>query len=82
MSTAVQDLTPWLNRVKKATSRSEVFKILDEFRQSPWTNEQCSTMAKIYIRVVERLGDDPAAAETKPADTAKPDDGPVWYEKM
>ncbi len=78
----VEDLTPWLNRVKKAKSRSEVFAILDEFRQGAWTDEQCSMMAKLYIRFIDGLvaGDEPE--QQAPAAVAAQDTGPVWYEKM
>jgi hypothetical protein len=81
---AVEDLTPWLNRVKGASSRKDVFEILDQFRKVEWTDEQRSVMSKLYIRMIERLGnasepDDKSAVAAAPAHE---EDGPVWYEKM
>lgn len=76
-----EDLTPWLNRVKKATGRSEVFSILDEFRKGDWTDEQCAMMSKVYIRVLERAVND-VEEVAKPAEAQTADNGPVWYEKM
>ncbi|HEY9777667.1 MAG TPA: hypothetical protein V6C81_28140 [Planktothrix sp.] len=79
-----EDLTPWLNRVKSASSRKDVFEILDQFRQSDWTDEQRSTMGKLYIRILEKLGNTPEPDEEKVAAgaAAGEEDGPVWYEKM
>ena len=76
-----EDLTPWLNKVKQAGSRSEVLSLLDEFRKLEWTDAQCSSMSKLYIRIIERLGDDSGAA-VKSAEVVEDHDGPVWYEKM
>jgi hypothetical protein len=81
---AQEDLAPWLTRIKKAGSRAEVFSILDEFRKLEWTDEQCASMGKLYIRVLQRVakpGTDDDATVAAAATTAQ-NDGPVWYEKM
>jgi len=78
-----EDLTPWLNKVKAAATRAEVFAVLTDFRKLDWTDEQCSVMAKLYIRRLDKLGDDGTATETvQPAAPQTQDTGPVWYEKM
>lgn len=82
-----EDLTPWLNRVKKASSRADVFSILDQFRKVEWTDEQCAAMGKLYIRVLERVGkigaqDDANTATAASSAAANEENGPVWYEKM
>jgi len=81
---ASEDLTPWLLKIKSATSRSSVFAILDEFRKLDWTDQQRSAMAKVYMRRIERLVDTDTGteADTQAAVAASDDNGPVWYEKM
>lgn len=78
----MEDLTPWLNRVKKASSRAEVYSILDEFRQVEWTDDQCASMAKLYVRLVEKMKDPAPEPVKEEAPAAPQDTGPVWYEKM
>jgi hypothetical protein len=79
---ATEDLTPWLNRVKAAGSRKQLFSTLDEFRKADWTDEQCAVVSKLYIRLLDRLEDDTAAEEVVASAEVKGEDGPVWYEKM
>ncbi len=78
------NLSNWLERVSRCGARREVFAILDEFRKQDWTDEECSQMAKHYIRLVSNMADDTADADgAKPDEAAGNDaDGPVWYEKM
>ncbi|HEY9786417.1 MAG TPA: hypothetical protein V6D17_13500 [Candidatus Obscuribacterales bacterium] len=84
------DLNAWLERVKSAQSRKAVFAILDEFRKEEWTDEQCSKMAHLYIRVLPMLPPDSdsdtasgavpagqAVASTSKADEKRSDDSPL-----
>jgi hypothetical protein len=78
-----EDLTPWLTRVKTAATRLDVFATLDQFRKLDWTDEQCSAMAKLYIRRLDKLADDGTGEEVvRPPEPQTQDTGPVWYEKM
>lgn len=56
------ELQSWMDKVARAQSRAEVLKILDEFRQIGWTDDQRSQMAKLYMRVVLALPEDGSAA--------------------
>lgn len=80
MAEKTTDLQQWIARVQKSTSAKEVYATLDEFRPGPWSDEERAKMAKVYMRVLERVGGstgDDAAEEVVEAN-----DGPVWYEKM
>ena len=79
---AAEDITPWFNRITKAKSRSEVFGILDDFRKCEWSDMQCSAMAKLYMRVLDKVGANEPEQEAAPAPVAPEESGPVWYEKM
>jgi hypothetical protein len=74
------DLNGWITRVQGAKRTEDVFAILDEFRRLEWSDEDRAAMAKVYVRLVQRLGA-PAAAGDATQDEGE-DDGPVWYEKM
>jgi hypothetical protein len=77
----VQNLDQWLEKVQNCKSRSELFKLLDEFRLLDWTDEQRSLMAKAYMLLLEtKLKQQPS--DTAVADNKGGPDGPVWYEKM
>ena len=80
MATGTLEIDPWLERVRKAANAREVFAILEEFRPLSWSAEQRASMAKAYVRVLERVGvkTDQAAS----GEVIEKDDGPVWYEKM
>lgn len=52
------DLNSWLNRIRQAETRAQVFSILDEFRPLSWTDEERSQMAKLYIRLLDGLPQD------------------------
>lgn len=85
MTAAQLDLNPWLTRMRKVQSRSELMAILDEFRPLEWTDEQRSAVSRLYMRLldslaVEEVPDEDAAVAAKPK--ASENDGPVWYEKM
>lgn len=78
-------LHDWLGRVSKAGTRKEIFAILDQFRKSSWTDEECAQMSKHYIRMIELVKPDPsdnADAAVDASAQAEGADGPVWYEKM
>lgn len=77
----VQKLEDWLNKVQAARSRQEIFTILDEFRKLAWTDVERASMAKLYIRALDNLADDPATDNQAPATTSNADEE-VWYEKM
>jgi len=81
MVEAALDLDQWLKRVQKASSRPAVFKLLDEFRPLPWTDEQRASMGRAYIRRLESIKQPDIPDETSPSGQELPD-GPVWYEKM
>jgi hypothetical protein len=84
--TEAADLSAWMERVNRCKNRTEVFALLDDFRKQSWTDEECSQMAKHYIRIVSAMPDDTSSADkakaTAGADQGKEADGPVWYEKM
>lgn len=84
-----EDLNIWLARVKQATSRAQMFKILDEFRKHEWTDVQCQTMSHLYMRLLQFFEDEEDPTDTTGGDAAATatggvpaNDGPVWYEKM
>ena len=81
MAEKAPDFITWTTRVTKASSAKEVFALLDEFRKADWTDEERSRMAKVYMRVLDRVGG--LGPEDVPAEVLPDkDDGPVWYEKM
>jgi hypothetical protein len=74
------DLQQWIVRVQKAKDAREVFRIMDEFRKETWSDEDRARIAKVYIRVLDRVGA-PVADQAAVIEEDK-NDGPVWYEKM
>ncbi|MBK7745687.1 MAG: hypothetical protein IPP57_02685 [Candidatus Obscuribacter sp.] len=77
------DLNAWFKRIQGAKKRSEVFAILDEFRPLPWSDEERSQIAKLYIRLLDLLPEESGSVAPVAATPDKPaNDGPVWYEKM
>lgn len=74
------DLQPWLARIQKCNSAKEVFATLNEFRPGPWSDDDRAKVAKVYIRVLERVGG--GGIQETIDDVADGNDGPVWYEKM
>jgi hypothetical protein len=68
-------LTPWISRVQKARDAREVLSIMDEFRRSPWSDEERARIAKIYVGA-------PPPSDSAQGAEAEKNDGPVWYEKM
>ena len=80
----MENLSNWLAQVSNCSARKEVFGVLDEFRKHSWSDEECSQMARHYIRIVSKMADDSIAYDTKqaPAGEGNEADGPVWYEKM
>lgn len=78
------DIKAWLERVKSARSRKEIFAILDEFRDGEWTDGERVQMSHLYMRMIEIVGgsDDESPVTGNGASPEKGEDGPVWYEKM
>ncbi len=83
---ATIELSTWIDKLKSAKNRTELFSMLDSFRILEWTDEQRSTIAKLYMRLIDVLPHNEAAdaddkansgAPTKPAEQEE-----VWYEKM
>ncbi len=56
------DITPWLARIAAAKTRKEILVIMEEFRVLSWSDEQCSTVAKLYMRLLLALPDDGSGA--------------------
>ena len=64
---ASMELQDWIAKIKQARRREDMFAILDEFRKHEWTDEQCSTVGRLYIRLLDGLKsnvDETAAAVT------------------
>lgn len=59
---AEQDVKPWLTRIANAKTRREILQIMEEFRVQEWTDNQCSTVAKLYMRLLLALPDDGSGA--------------------
>ena len=77
------NLHDWLERISKAGSRKEIYKILEEFRPLTWTDNERSTMARHYMKVIDNMPQEEEDDTTGDDTQAKQgDDGPVWYEKM
>lgn len=85
MSAAIE-LSAWVEKLKSARNRTELFAMLDGFRVLEWTDEQRASIAKLYIRLLDYLPQEQpsssdngsqSAGSTKPAEQEE-----VWYEKM
>ena len=74
-------LENWLTEVQAAKTRQEVFTILDQFRALSWTDVERASMARLYMRVLEKLKDEPGS-KTSSFDETSDQDEEVWYEKM
>lgn len=80
------DLSSWIEKLKSSRNRSELFATLDKFRVLEWTDEQRSTVAKLYMRLLDVLphdegsSDEDSAKSSGPAKPAEQEE--VWYEKM
>ncbi|HEY9678840.1 MAG TPA: hypothetical protein V6C76_12590 [Drouetiella sp.] len=86
MSAAIE-LSAWVEKLKTARTRSELFGILDQFRAAnEWTDEQCASIAKLYIRILDYLPNDDEGGTINTSSSggpAKPaEQEEVWYEKM
>jgi hypothetical protein len=87
----MQELPAWIERLKATKNRPQLFALLDQFRVLEWTDEQRSSIAKLYMRLLDVLPDGeplasvtasaPAPATSRPQ-TASEEDEEVWYEKM
>lgn len=80
MADKTTDIQQWITKVQKAQNAKEVFALLDEFRPGPWSDEDRAKMAKVYVRVLEKVGVPTTQAHVE--EDADGNDGPVWYEKM
>ncbi len=74
-------LESWLKKVHVAQTRTEVLRLLEEFRPMDWTDEQRAAMSKVYIRALEQLAPEADTSDAQKAQVSSAD-GPVWYEKM
>ncbi len=75
------DLDGWIKKAQKSGTVADLLKVMAEFRKQGFNDEDCSKMAKAYMRVMDKVGKNyvaPAADEAQ----AVGNDGPVWYEKM
>jgi hypothetical protein len=87
MSSSI-DLSAWVEKIKAARNRTELFAMLDEFRILEWTDEQRASIAKLYMRLLSVLPQEEAAdaqsASDKKSNAAHQaeEDEEVWYEKM
>ncbi len=83
---ATIDLSAWIEKLKSAKNRTQLFSMLDSFRVLEWTDEQRSSIAKLYMRLIDVLPHDQSAAADDTATSggpAKPaEQEEVWYEKM
>ncbi|CAN5517276.1 hypothetical protein BH10CYA1_BH10CYA1_54240 [soil metagenome] len=82
---ATIDLSAWIEKLKSARNRTELFSMLDSFRVLEWTDEQRSSIAKLYMRLIDVLPHDESAAadDNATGGPAKPaEQEEVWYEKM
>jgi len=86
MSSATIDLATWIEKLKSAKNRTELFAMLDSFRVLEWTDEQRSSIAKLYMRLIDVLPHVESTTEdeeSKPGGVTKPaEQEEVWYEKM
>jgi len=60
----MEELSAWITRLKATKSRLELLSALDQFRVLEWTDEQRSSIAKLYMRLLDVLpdGDEQPAA--------------------
>lgn len=56
------ELQQWLTKIAGAKSRSAILSIMEEFRVLPWSDDQCSAAAKLYMRLLLALPDDGSGA--------------------
>lgn len=60
--------------------------MLDSFRVLEWTDEQRSSIAKLYMRLIDVLPNDQSSAADDTAASGGPgkpaEQEEVWYEKM
>ncbi len=52
---ALLDLSPWLDRIARAKTQQQMYEILDEFKPLAWNDDQRSTVAKLYMRLIPAL---------------------------
>ncbi len=57
-ATAPMPIDAWVARVRKATSQTEIFQILDDFRPLDWSDQQRAQMSKAYLPRLDRLNGD------------------------
>lgn len=83
---ATIELSTWVDKLKSAKNRTELFSMLDSFRVLEWTDEQRASIAKLYMRLIDVLPHDESAAADDAAKSGAPtkpaEQEEVWYEKM
>ncbi len=50
-----EDLNVWINRVTAAKTQKEMYAVLEQFKDGDWDDEQRSTIAKLYMRIIAQL---------------------------
>jgi hypothetical protein len=49
------DLSPWLERIARARTQKQMYEILEAFKPLAWNDDQRSTAAKLYMRLIADL---------------------------
>jgi hypothetical protein len=75
-------IADYIHRVQQAVTAQNVYGILSEFRRGDFTDEERAQMAKVYMRVLERISAQAPPSAKKEETASDGEDGPVWYEKM
>jgi hypothetical protein len=59
-----EDLNVWISRVTAARTQKDMYAVLEQFKNGDWDDEQRSTIAKLYMRIIAQLpaGDESSAA--------------------
>ena len=58
------DLTPWINKITAAKTQAQMYVVLAQFKDGDWNDDQRSTIAKLYMRLISQLpvGDESSTA--------------------
>lgn len=77
-------LEDWIEKVRQAGSKAELFALLSEFQKLGWLDSQRVTMSHAYTKVLDRILENEEQDSSLASDSNEEsiDNGPVWYEKM